>query len=308
MRSTLQNTVSATTRVRRGTLFVVLWAFGLSTTLLLLGMWGRAVTSDQATLTRSTEAALSADVVAERVFDWVEDGIAAATDLPISDIEPAIAAIEASPEADQAVAALVEDAVAVLMAPAGTDPSIDVMAALGPLVPRFVAELSQRDVDVSEGAVVVALAELDEVEVDTGVAAGLPSIATEAGSILTLGVVLAATVLLAAGLAAIALSEDRVAMVRSLGTRLALSGVSFAILFRFGGWALDPDGGRSPLMRSGAIVIGSNQQAFLMVAAIGALTAAVSGAAWWLMRRRNAPPPRPSTVEDDEPTRELVAV
>jgi len=263
------------------------------------------VTANQTTLARSAEAVLSSEIVAERVFDWVEDGIAAATDLPISDIEPAIAAIEASPEADQAVAALVEDAVAVLMAPAGTDASVDVVAALGPLVPRFVAELSEREVDVSEGTVEAALSELDAVEIDTGVAAGLPVVAIEAQSILTLGVVIALTALLAAGLAAVALAEDRTAMVRSLGTRLALSGLSFAILFRFGGWALDPDGGRSPFMRGGAIVIGSNQQAFLIVAAIGAFIAAVSSVAWWLSRRSE---PSSSSVEDDEPTRELVAV
>lgn len=307
MRPTSDN--AGTTRVRRGTLFVVLWAFGLSTTLLLLGLWGRAVTADQTTLTRSVEAALSTEIVAERVFDWVEDGLAAATGLPISEIEPAVAAIEASPEANRAVAALVEDAVAVLMAPAGTDASVDVMAALGPLVPRFVAELSEREVDVSEGAVAAALAELDAVEIDTGEAAGLHVVATQARSVLTLGVILALAALLASGLAAVALSEDRTAMVRSLGTRLVLSGVSFAFLFRFGGWALDPDGGRSPLLRSGAIVLGSNQQAFLMVAAFGALTVAASGVAWWLRRRRSTPTPlRPLTAEDEEPTRELVGV
>ena len=51
---------------RRVALPWVLWVFGLSTTLLLVGLWGRAITVDQNTITRSTEAALSAELVTER--------------------------------------------------------------------------------------------------------------------------------------------------------------------------------------------------------------------------------------------------
>ena len=41
---------------RRLALPWVLWVFGLSTTLLLVGLWGRAVTIDQDTIAHSTEA------------------------------------------------------------------------------------------------------------------------------------------------------------------------------------------------------------------------------------------------------------
>jgi hypothetical protein len=97
-------------------------------------------------------------------------------------------------------------------------------------------------------------------------------------------------------------------MVRSIGTRIALSGLSFAVLFRFGGWALDPDGGRSPLLSSGSIVLGSNQSVFLTVAAIGAVTALAAAAAWWWAAQRRLRTVTPSEVNDDEPTRELVGV
>lgn len=296
-------------RVRRGSLFVVLWAFGLSATLLLLGLWGRAVTSDEATLARSAGAALSTEVVADRIYDWIGDGIAAATELPLEDVQPAIAAIQASPEADRAIDLLVEDAVVALMAPPGTEPTFDVMAALGPLVPRFVGELSEAEIGVSESAVAAALGELDSVEIDTGEVARVPVVAAQARSVLTVGVVLALAALLASGLAAVVLAEDRVAMVRSLGTRITLSGLSFAMLFRFGGWALDPEGGRSPLLSSGSIVIGSNQSVFLMVAAVGAVTALAATAAWWASRRSTTAVAIPAhQVDDDEPTRELVGV
>jgi hypothetical protein len=294
--------------VRRGALFVVLWAFGLSTTLLLLGLWGRAVTADEATLTRSATAALSSEAVADRVHEWIGDGIAVATDLPVEEIQPALATIESSSELERAIDLLVEDAVAVIMAPEGSEQTIDVMGALRPLIPLLVGELEERDVEVSEDAVTGALAELDGVEIDTGQAARVPVAAAHARSVLTVGVVLALAALLASGLAAVALAEDRVAMVRSIGTRIALSGLSFAVLFRFGGWALDPDGGRSPLLSSGSIVLGSNQSVFLTVAAIGAVTALAAAAAWWWAAQRRLRTVTPSEVNDDEPTRELVGV
>ena len=65
--------------VRRATLPWTLWVFGLSTTLLLVGLWGRAVTVDDDVIARSTEAALSADLVTERVYDWIGSGLVAAT-------------------------------------------------------------------------------------------------------------------------------------------------------------------------------------------------------------------------------------
>ena len=66
---------------RRFTLPWVLWVFGLSTTLLLVGLWGRAVVADTATVARSTEAALSTEVVTDRVYDWIGDGLDSSFDM-----------------------------------------------------------------------------------------------------------------------------------------------------------------------------------------------------------------------------------
>jgi hypothetical protein len=302
------NTVQPVTRhMRRGALSSVLWAFGLATTLLLVGLWGRAVTADQETLARSTGEVLSADVVTQRVYDWIGDGIAAAAGIPVDDVQPAVEAVRSSPEANRAISALVEDTVAVFMAPPGSEASVDIVGALGPLVPRIAAELAERGVGVSENSVTAALANLDAVEIDTGEVGNVMVVADEARGVITVGVMLAFVVLVAAGSLAVALSDDRMAMVRSLGTRLSFSALSFAALFRFGGWILDPDGGRSPIMRGGATVIGSNLHVFLFVAAVGAAMAGVAGAVWWISALRAGPQP-PADAEEDDPTRELVAV
>jgi hypothetical protein len=292
---------------RPGALSGVLWAFGLATTLLLVGLWGRALTADQETLVRSTGEVLSAEVVTQRVYDWIGDGIAVAAGVPETDVRRAIDALASSPEADRAVSALVADTVAMFLAPPGTNASVDVLGALGPLVPDIVSELGDRGADVSEETVVAALADLDAVEIETGEAGDIAVVAREAHNVLTAGVLVAFFALVVAGSMAVALSYDRVAMVRSLGTRLAFSALSFAVLFRIGGWALDSDGGRSPIMRGGAIMIGSNQHIFLIVAAVGAVTAGTAAAAWRLSPRRTRPQASVE-VEDDDPSRELVGV
>jgi hypothetical protein len=105
---------------RRGALSGVLWAFGLATTLLLVGLWGRALTADQETLVRSTGEVLSAEVVTQRVYDWIGDGIAVAAGVPETDVRRAIDALASSPEADRAASALVADTVAMFLAPPGT--------------------------------------------------------------------------------------------------------------------------------------------------------------------------------------------
>lgn len=292
---------------RRGALSGVLWAFGLATTLLLVGLWGRALTADQETLAESTGEVLSAEVVTERVYDWIGDGIAVAAGVPETDVRPAIDALRSTPEADRAISALVADTVAMFMAPPGANASVDVLGALGPLVPDIVSELGDRGADVDEETVVAALADLDAVQIETGEAGDIAVVAREAHGVLTAGVLLALVALVIAGSLAVALSDDRMAMVRSLGTRLAFSALSFAVLFRVGGWALDTDGGRSPITRGGAVMIGSNQHIFLIVAAVGAVTAGTAATVWWFSPRRARPELR-DEVEDEDPTRELVGV
>ncbi len=273
--------------VRRVTLPWALWVFGLSTTLLLVGLWGRAVTVDNDVIARSTEAALSADFITERVYDWIGDGLAATTGITEGESERVLDDVRGHPAAAVAVDTLIDDVVRALIAPPGVDTSVDVAAALTPLVPEVVSELGEQGIDVPAGAVETAVKELDPVTLDAGEAVSVGVVTDQARVVFTRGVLVAAILLVVAGITAVALAEDRWPMVRSLATRVSFSALSFAALFRIGGWALDPDGGRSPLRRSGSILVGSNLEVFLIIAGLSAVLAA----AIWLIRR-SAPHPR----------------
>jgi len=303
---------------RRITLPWALWIFGLSTTMLLVGLWGRAVTVDDDAIARSTEAALSADLVTERVYDWIGSGLAATTGITDAESEQVLEEVRNHPAAAGAVDALIDDVVRSLSAPPGAETSIDVGEALTPLVPEVVAELGDQGIDVPAGAVETAVEDLDPVTLDAGEAVSVGVVTEQARAVLTLGVVIAAVLLIVAGTAAIALAEDRWPMLRSLATRVSFSALSFATLFRVGGWALDPDGGRSPLRRSGSILIGSNLDVFLVVAGI----AAAFAVAIWLARRPSSrasgsdsdrivslsTPKAEAEQSDDTLTQELVSV
>ena len=56
---------------------VALWLFGIATSIVLIGLWGRSVAGDQATLEASTRAVLESEIVNDRVTDWLGDAISA---------------------------------------------------------------------------------------------------------------------------------------------------------------------------------------------------------------------------------------
>jgi len=294
---------------RRFTLPWVLWVFGLSTTLLLVGLWGRAVVADTDTVARSTEAALSTEVVTDRVYDWIGDGLAASVGITDAEANQVLREVEAYPEAVTAIDTLIESVVAALIAPPGQDTTIDVAAALMPLVPGVATELEAAGLAVPSGQVERAVGSLDPVELDAGEAVSVGVVTEQAQSVLTLGVLIAAAMLALSGAGAVALSEERWPTLRSLLTRIAFSALSFVVLFRLGGWVLDPDGGRSPLRRSGAILVESNLGMFL---AIGVSAASLALVIWLVRRparRRIAVAGVVPTGQDEETsTQELVSV
>jgi hypothetical protein len=71
------------------------------------------------------------------------------------------------------------------------------------------------------------------------------------------------------------LSEDRLSAVRSLLTRVALGGLSFAIFLKLGSWVLDPSGGRAPVQASISAVAGSKWAVPLALALVAAAIAGV---------------------------------
>jgi hypothetical protein len=286
----------------------VLWVFGLSTTLLLVGLWGRAVTIDEDTVAHSTEAALSADLVTDRVWGWIGDGLSATEGISPVEADRVLDEVRDRPEAMGAVDAIVDQVVQALVASPGKETTIDVASALAPLVPEVVSGLAAQGVDVPEAAVEATVESLDPVALDTGAAISVGVVTEQARALLSLGVLGAAGMLVLFGSTAVVLAEDRWPMVRGLATRIAFSAASFAVLFRFGGWILDPDGGGSPLRRSGAILVGSNLHVFVVIGSVAGLIAV----AIWIMRRpQRAQADHRITHEqiaDDTSTQELVSV
>jgi hypothetical protein len=293
---------------RRLTLPWVLWVFGLSTTLLLVGLWGRAVTVDQETIARSTEAALSADLVTERVWDWVGDGLAATDGISSVDADRVLGELKNQTEALGAVDALIDQVVEALVAPAGTETTIDVASTLAPLIPEVVSGLSARGVDVPAESVEATVDSLDPVALDAGEAVSVGVVTEQARAVLTLGVLVAVAMLVLPATLAVVIAEERWPMVRGLATRIAFSALSFAMLFRFGGWLLDPDGGGSPLRRSSATLVASNLHVFVLIGCVAALIAA----AIWIVRRPQrtsiSTPVTHERTTDDTSTQELVSI
>jgi len=268
---------------RLGTLSVVLWAFGLATTLLLLGLWGRAVAHDESTVQASARSVVSTEVAIDRIYSWMAEGVGAYPDVDAAMAEQVIVDLREHPEIETVVEAVVAQFVGALFIPEGEVATIALADSIEPLVPLVVAGLADHDVTVDEATLVAALANAETIDLETGDAATIIRIVEDARSFLSVIVVLAAGTLLLTGTSAVWLSADRLAMMRKLATRILMSALSFGVLFRFGSWVLDPERGGSSIAGGGSILLGSNGEVFI-IAALGAV--GVAGGVVWLVWRR----------------------
>jgi hypothetical protein len=292
------------TSARRGSLSTVLWAFGLATTLLLVGLWGRAVTHDQATVQESARSVIDAEIASDRIYSWIEDGVTSATDIDPMTTQQVISGLRRHPEVEGAVGVLVDQFIGALFSGEGGTTTVELTETLAPVVPLVVSGFATYGVPVDEELVAAALVEAESLDLETGDVAAVVRVVDNARALLSLIVVTSASILVLAGSAAVWLSDDKLVMVRTLATRIVLSSLSFAVLFRVGSWALDPDGGGSPIARGGSTLLGSNSDVFLLAAFAGAAVASGVGAFVWRRRRlarRSLPVP-----EVDSDTRELV--
>ena len=287
-----------------------MWVFGLSTTLLLVGLWGRAVTIDQATVEESAQAVVDADLAKDRIYEWIEGAIVETSNAGPNEVDQLVESWRDRPEFNRAIDGIVTDFVAALFAPAGSTAVIDVREAIGPLLPVIIGDLQDRSLPVEEDAFVAALGDASVLELDTGGAETVSTIVQEARGFLTRVVVVSFLMMILSAIAALILADENYAMLRTLAIRVTLSAVSFAILFRLGAWALDPNGGRSPFAAGGAVVLGSNGYVFLIIAAVAAVIGA--GGAWVAWRRRHngrrVDLPMPDPVASDDDTREFATV
>lgn len=284
-------------RARRFALAAVLWAFGLSTSTLLVGVWGRAVSADGATLTAGARAAIDETVVADRIYGWFVSEIGQVEGIDPSLVEPAVLEIASSPEVMAAVDALITETVAAALSPPGSNADINVGRALEPIAPLVAEQFGRRGVPVTEAEVDILLGRVGSLVLETEQELGITQTIARGRAVLTLVVVVGTLALLATGALALTLADDRLRMVRSLAIRLMVSAVTFLAFLRIGAWAVDPFGGRSPIMRAGVVVLSS--QNGILVAIAGGAAVVATGAALIIRSRRTGS--RARSVEALEP-------
>lgn len=247
------------------------WVFGLAATVLLGGVWGRAVIVDTGELADALSPLAASDAVAGRISAWLE------SELSTAGLDGAQAAAVAERVlAHPGVGPVVEQLVAEGVEAAATgDPdgtSVDVAAILAPASAQIAAGLNEAGAPVTEAEVGAALSRLDPIAIRDPadrplVGAGSP-LATSLGTAAILG----ASLMLLSGSAYVAMSKDRVRALRSLVTRFALGALSFAVILKIGSWLVDPEGGRAPFKESFALLANSKWMVPLMMglAAAGA--------------------------------------
>ncbi len=292
---------------RKGVLSVALWAFGLATSLFLIGMWGRTVSVDSATVEESARAVIDADIATERINSWFEEGLAVASAADSEIVHAVAEEIRATPQYQAAVESIIAQFIDSLFAVDGKDPVLDVGDVLAPLVPVVIAEFDQRDLPIDPDSVEGVFDAASAIELDAGEAASVAAVVEDARVFLTQVVLLALAALLGTGALAVYLSEERFAMVRTLSTRVVMSALSYAVIFRLASWALDPARGRSPVAGGGSVLLGSNGQVFVFLAAGAAVIASLGAVV--ARRSRSASTmivAQPEAADDD--THELAAV
>jgi hypothetical protein len=285
---------------------MVLWAFGLATTLLLVGLWGRAVTHDAPTVQEAARSALDAGVASDRIYSWIEEAVAMSTDVDPATAEEVLSALREHPEVEAAVADVVDEFIGALFTAEDELANIELAEPLAPIVPLVALEFAARGAPIDEAALTMVLQEAETVGLGTGDIATAVRIVDDAQSLLSLLVVLAASILLLTGTFAVWLSENRLATLRMLATRIVFSALSFAILFRVGSWALDPDRGGSPIAGSGSVLLGSNTDVFFLVGIASAVVTV--GIGWILWRRRRNDGASVHRYDAEADTRELVSI
>lgn len=245
-------------------------------------------------------------MASERIYGWIEDGIVSSGDIDPASADQVMSALEDHPEVEASVGSLVEQFVSALFVEEGEEATVELTDSLAPIVPLVASTLAAHDWAIDEGALTAALARTQTVDLDTGSVATVADAFRDARSLLSVIVALASLTLVLTGSAAVWLSPDRLAMVRTLAARVVLSALSFAVLFRVGAWVLDPQRGGSPIAAGGSILLDSNAQVFLLAAIAGG--AVIIGIAWYV-RRIKRPPSRPNDAFDvDDDSRELITV
>ncbi len=244
----------------------------MAVSILFLALWGRAVVVDTDTLADSLSPLAGSSTVIDFVADWMSDEmIESGADPEV--VEPAVDFFFESSSMGSTVDQFAEE---VVHASASTDPAgstINMAALIHPAVPEVTLGLAGLGYPVTESGVSDVVQQLDPLVIRQPGSEAMVGPASPTASRLGTAALLALLAIAGFGTFYVALSDDRITAVRSLLTRVALGGLSFAVFLRVGSWVLDPDGGRAPVRETLSSMAGSKWAVPLQVAAVAALIA-----------------------------------
>ncbi|HEY5890695.1 MAG TPA: hypothetical protein VIW94_08355 [Acidimicrobiia bacterium] len=262
------------------------WIFGIATSVLFGALWGRAVVIDTDELGESLSPLSESGEVANAFSEWmttelVESGV------PQGEAEDATQAALAT----TAVSAALEDLVVDVVDAAATDGahggSVDMAAALAPAVPALTESLQSSGIPVSEPQVAAVVADLDPLVIrepdEAAIVGGSSGLASRLGT----AVLVAIVAQIVFGSLYVFAGTDRLQRMKTLLTRFALTGMSFAILLKLGSWVLDPNGGRAPISETLSLLADSKWVIPAMVGVAGAIAAVLV----WMVRASVTPMP-----------------
>lgn len=258
---------------------IAAWVFGLATSVLFISLWGRAVVIDTSELGETLRPMAQSEQVAGMFSDWmttelVESGV------PAGVAENATESALATDEVSDALETVMLDVVAAASSDNEAAGSVDVAAALQPTVPAVTAALVETGMDVTEPQVSAIVDRIDPLIVrragEAPIVGGESKLARRLGT----AAILAVLFQLIFGAVYVLSAWDRLTRVRTLLSRFAVGGLSFAVLLKLGSWVLDPAGGRAPVSESLSLLADSK---WAVPALLGG-AAAIAAFFAWLIR------------------------
>jgi hypothetical protein len=276
------------------------WAFGISLSVLLVSIWGRAVVADTDALAESLAPLAQTDAVVEYVAGWMGDEMVESGIAPEA-VEPTVRYFVESSTVGEAADELAAE---VVTAAASTDPggsSIDMRALLAPAVPEVTLGLAGLGMEIDEATVRAVVEDFEPLVIRAEGEPALVGPASETASRLGTASLLAVVGLLVFGWGFVALSDDRISGLRSLFQRVSVGALSFAVFLRLGAWVIDPSGGRAPIPETVANLAGSKWLIPLQIAVVaGVVAGAIYLTRRWLRRGQVV---QSSTPQPDSLTR-----
>lgn len=265
----------------------LLWVYGISITIFLVSIWGRAVVVDAGLLSDAASRMADSEFVAGRVAGWFDGALADAGLGGAS--EPISAAVVALPEVRSATADLAGEMVEAAAEPSTGPVTVDIAAIYAPVVPAVASALGSAGIPIGEDQVAAVVNRLEPLVLSGSSGSALVGPRSGAARSLTVATLLALGVMILSGGMAVGLARHRRVMLKILLNRVAVSAFTYAVFLRLSAWVLDPGGGRATVGGAVSRVVGSKLWIPLVVTAVAATGGWAVGRSGVMHRLRGLP-------------------